>query len=99
MSSRSITLTSSAFQPNGAIPAKYTCEGGDVSPPLGTKNRRVPDILGAYALDLGNGYLLHGTPFKETIGAAATHGCIRLRDEDIQWLYDFVPVGTKVYIY
>jgi Raf kinase inhibitor-like YbhB/YbcL family protein len=29
-----ITLTSSAFQPNGAIPAKYTCEGGDTSPPL-----------------------------------------------------------------
>ena len=29
-----LTLTSSAFQPRGAIPSKYTCEGGDVSPPL-----------------------------------------------------------------
>ena len=27
-------LTSSAFAANGAIPAKYTCEGADVSPPL-----------------------------------------------------------------
>ncbi len=27
-------LTSSAFAPNGSIPAKYTCEGVDVSPPL-----------------------------------------------------------------
>jgi Raf kinase inhibitor-like YbhB/YbcL family protein len=27
-------LTSSAFADGGAIPAKYTCEGGDVSPPL-----------------------------------------------------------------
>lgn len=27
-------LTSSAFAPNGSIPAKYTCEGADVSPPL-----------------------------------------------------------------
>ena len=28
------TLRSSAFVPNGSIPAKYTCEGADVSPPL-----------------------------------------------------------------
>ncbi len=29
-----LTLTSSAFGPNAAIPKKYTCEGADVSPPL-----------------------------------------------------------------
>jgi Raf kinase inhibitor-like YbhB/YbcL family protein len=29
-----ITLTSSAFAANGSIPAKYTCEGDDTSPPL-----------------------------------------------------------------
>jgi Raf kinase inhibitor-like YbhB/YbcL family protein len=29
-----MTLTSTAFEPNGAIPKKYTCEGQDVSPPL-----------------------------------------------------------------
>jgi lipoprotein-anchoring transpeptidase ErfK/SrfK len=28
-----------------------------------------------------------------------THGCIRLYDEDIEWLYERVPVGTAVYIY
>jgi len=27
-------LTSSAFAPGGAIPAQFTCEGSDVSPPL-----------------------------------------------------------------
>jgi lipoprotein-anchoring transpeptidase ErfK/SrfK len=42
---------------------------------------------------------LHGTPYKESIGLAATHGCVRMRDEDIEWLYEHVPVGTKVYIY
>ena len=30
----SLTITSSAFSPNAAIPATYTCEGNDVSPPL-----------------------------------------------------------------
>jgi len=68
-------------------------------PPLGTKNRKVEGELGKYRLNLGDGYLLHGTPYKESIGLAATHGCVRLRDEDIEWLYEHVPVGTKVYIY
>jgi len=68
-------------------------------PPVGTRNRRVEGELGRYRLDLGNGYLLHGTPHEETIGTAATHGCIRLKGEDIEWLFENVPVGTKVYIY
>ena len=68
-------------------------------PPVDTKNRKVEGELGKYRLDLGNGYLLHGTPHQSSIGSAATHGCIRLRDEDIEWLYNNVPVGTKVYIY
>jgi Raf kinase inhibitor-like YbhB/YbcL family protein len=29
-----LTMTSTAFAPGGAIPAKYTCEGDDLSPPL-----------------------------------------------------------------
>jgi len=68
-------------------------------PPVGTKNRRIEGELGRYRLDLGNGYLLHGTPHEETIGTAATHGCIRLKGDDIEWLFENVPVGTKVFIY
>ena len=68
-------------------------------PPMGSKNRKIEGELGKYRLNLGDGYLLHGTPYKESIGLAATHGCVRMRDEDIEWLYDHVPVGTRVYIY
>lgn len=68
-------------------------------PPYGTRNRRVEGELGAYALDLGDGYLLHGTPYIESLGNAATHGCIRLGDDDIEWLYLHVGKGTPVYIY
>jgi lipoprotein-anchoring transpeptidase ErfK/SrfK len=68
-------------------------------PPVGSKNRKVDGILGKYKLDTGNGILLHGTNQQSSIGKAATHGCMRLRDEDIEWLYDYIPVGTKVYIY
>ncbi len=68
-------------------------------PPVGSKNRKVQGMLGRYKLDTGAGVLIHGTPEKASIGRAATHGCLRLRDEDIEWLYDYVPVGTRVYIY
>lgn len=68
-------------------------------PPHDTANRRVPGELGAYKLEIGDGYMLHGTPDRDSIGKAATHGCLRLADEDIEYLYRHVPVGTPVYIY
>jgi lipoprotein-anchoring transpeptidase ErfK/SrfK len=68
-------------------------------PPVGTKHRTVAGELGHYRLKLGDGYQLHGTPFAKSIGTSATHGCVRLHDEDIEWLYNNVPVGTKVYLY
>jgi hypothetical protein len=67
-------------------------------PPLGTRNRQRSGILGPYRLLLANGIGLHGTPDKASIGTAATHGCIRLHDEDITWLYTHVPIGTPVII-
>ena len=68
-------------------------------PPLGTANRQIAGELGRYRIDLGGGLLLHGTPDPESIGTAATHGCIRLRDDDIAWLFEFVPLSVRVYIY
>jgi hypothetical protein len=68
-------------------------------PPLDTKHRQVEGELGHYRLILGDGFLLHGTPYASSIGANVTHGCVRLNDDDIEWLFTNVPVGTKVYIY
>ncbi|MGQ0539632.1 MAG: L,D-transpeptidase [Gemmatimonadaceae bacterium] len=68
-------------------------------PPLGTHNRRVLGALGDFALDLGDGYLIHGTPIPSSIGRAVTHGCIRLGDADLVWVYDNVPLGTAVHVY
>lgn len=68
-------------------------------PPVGTKHRQIEGELGRYRLGFGDGYALHGTPDQESVGEAATHGCIRLRESDIAWLYELVPVGTPVFIY
>lgn len=67
-------------------------------PPMDTRNRRVEGMLGAYALDLGGGYMIHGTRDLSSIGRAVTHGCIRLGDRDLAWIYERVTVGTPVRI-
>ena len=67
-------------------------------PPEGTANRRVEGELGRFKLDMGDGYLLHGTRDSASIGTAATHGCIRLGDDDLAYLYKNIPVGTPVFI-
>jgi hypothetical protein len=68
-------------------------------PPFGTEQRRIVGTLGPYRLLLANGVGLHGPNDQRSIGRAVTHGCIRLRDDAITWLYDNVPVGTSVLIY
>ncbi len=73
--------------------------GNIIIPPYGTTQRRYKGVLGTRRLYLGDGYGIHGTDHPESIGHAASHGCVRLRNEDIEKLYDMVPVGTVVYIY
>jgi len=74
-------------------------DGKVVIPPFGTNQRRFPGVVGTHRLNLGDGYALHGTDVPSSIGSAASHGCVRLRNEDIETLYRIVPVGTPVYIY
>ena len=73
--------------------------GNVVIPPFGTVQRKYAGVLGTHRLNLGDGYALHGTNRPETIGRAVSHGCVRLRNEDIAALYEIIPVGTAVYIY
>ncbi len=57
--------------------------------------------LGDRALRLAAGkgtYLIHGTNNPIAVGLAVTHGCIRMYPEDIEALFELVPVGTRVRI-
>ena len=78
---------------------EIVADGKIVIPPYGTNQRKYPDVLGTHRLYLGDGYALHGTNNPGSIGQAVSHGCVRLRNEDIAALYDRVAVGTPVYIY
>lgn len=55
--------------------------------------------LGDYAMRLSiPGYLIHGTNKPSGLGMRVTHGCIRMFPEDIEGLFNTVPVGTPVHI-
>lgn len=70
-----------------------------IVPPFGTNQRRYVGVLGANRLYLGDGYGIHGTDSPTSIGRSVSHGCIRVRNEDIETLFRIVPVGTPVYVY
>ena len=44
------------------------------------------------------GYGIHGTNAPRSVGHAASHGCIRLRNRDIEKLFTMVQVGDVVQI-
>jgi L,D-transpeptidase ErfK/SrfK len=47
----------------------------------------------------GKDYIgFHGTPNRESVGRAVSHGCIRMLNEDVRQLYDMVAPGTQVIV-
>lgn len=52
--------------------------------------------MGLYAIYIGRLYAIHGTNSNFGIGLRVSQGCIRLRNNDIKYLFDDVPVGTRV---
>lgn len=41
---------------------------------------------------------IHGTNAEHSIGSRSSHGCIRMKTIDVEELYKFIPIGTKVTI-
>ena len=66
---------------------------------------------GQYCQHITSDILFHSVPSKRPdttslypgyynqLGTAASAGCIRLTVADAKWLYDYMPLGTKVVIY
>jgi hypothetical protein len=53
--------------------------------------------LGTRWMGLGyKGYGIHGTNMPLSIGKAASHGCIRMRNQDVEDLFERVQIGDPV---
>jgi lipoprotein-anchoring transpeptidase ErfK/SrfK len=56
------------------------------------------DPLKARWMGIFNGAGIHGTDALDSLGSAASHGCIRMAISDVIELYDQTPLGAPVYI-
>lgn len=74
-------------------------EAGEKVPPPDSPRRLVHGKLGKYALNLGEGILIHGTDDAGSIGKYVSHGCIRVPHDMLATLWKNVPVGTDVYVF
>lgn len=70
------------FRPGGGV-VPY----GDPENPLGTR---------WIAWDGSQGLGFHGTDEPETIGQAASDGCVRMRNEDVEQLFEILPRGAEI---
>ncbi|MCX4168466.1 L,D-transpeptidase family protein, partial [Enterococcus casseliflavus] len=81
------------WTPTAKMHAEYAAAGNPLPAvvPAGPDNP-----MGLYALYIGRLYAIHGTNANFGIGLRVSQGCIRLRNDDIKFLFDNVPVGTRV---
>lgn len=68
----------------------------------------VGNVYGQYSSSISSDYLFHSVPYNkmdvstldnaeyDKLGSPASHGCIRMCVRDSKWIYDNVPIGTKV---
>ena len=95
------------FEWSGTNKVSFKTEWPDWRPPAEMRARHpelptfmeggVKNPLGARAIYLGSSiYRIHGTNEPASIGKSASSGCIRMLNEDVRELYQFVKQGATV---
>jgi lipoprotein-anchoring transpeptidase ErfK/SrfK len=69
---------------------------GKIIPP-GPKNPLGDRWIGFWS-DGKNTIGFHGTPAENTVGSAASHGCIRMLNNDVRALFEMVELNTPVIV-
>ncbi len=67
---------------------------GKIVPP-GPKNPLGQRWIGFWT-DGKNFVSFHGTPGEHLIGQAVSHGCVRMKNKDVEKLFELVSIGTSV---
>jgi len=92
-----------ADAPLGAV-FKSRVPTGEIGDPSNPADLIQTRILWLQGLDAENANTLeryiyiHGTNHEEEIGAATSHGCVRMRNRDVAELFDLVEEGAAVFI-
>ena len=88
--------------PEGRFSISQLLNARGLSHDFGDGKGPVPNAYGPWFFRLKvPGFItigIHGTPFPESIGSRATEGCVRMRNEDILELKQYVTLGMPVVI-
>jgi len=60
------------------------------------KVRKVPGVLGKYKIVLRDGLLIH---YGRGLGKNSSHGCIRVSKKSIEILFNYLKIGSPIFIY
>lgn len=75
-------------------------EAGEEIPVFAEDSRRFQrGILGSYAIYFLKDIMIHGTLYKVNLGKNITHGCVRVDEQDLSYLYENVETGWPVYVF
>ncbi|MEM8660842.1 MAG: L,D-transpeptidase family protein [Pseudomonadota bacterium] len=95
-------ITQKRENPTWTPPESIRREHEEMGDPLPAVVPAGPDNpLGLFAMRLGitsGAYLIHGTNKVFGVGMRASHGCIRMMPEDIEYLFPQIKIGTPVNI-
>jgi L,D-transpeptidase ErfK/SrfK len=69
-----------------------TWYGPHIAVPPGKNNPLGTRWMGLSA----KGYVIHGTNVPSSVGKSASHGCFRMRQDDLEELFEMVDVGVVV---
>ena len=85
----------------------YKCSGGKSSTPSPIGTWKIIS-KGKWGEGFGGRFMginvpwgqfgIHGTLAPYSLGWASSHGCIRMKNDDVAEIYKIVPIGTKVII-
>ncbi|HLX60444.1 MAG TPA: L,D-transpeptidase family protein [Planctomycetota bacterium] len=96
---------------NSTPKGTFTVENKVINPDWFYEGKKVPsgdakNILGSRWMGMANtvysangaGLGVHGTSMPESVPGRESKGCVRMHNEDVEELYDFMPQGGKVII-
>lgn len=85
--------------PVGTFPVKNKQTDPTYYGPDGViRNDDPENPLGERWIDIGDSFGIHGTNEPESIGKAESRGCIRMQNQDVAEVYDFLVIGSEVTI-
>jgi lipoprotein-anchoring transpeptidase ErfK/SrfK len=86
------TVSTKLVNPEWTRAGQQAVSADDPNNPLGTR------WMG-FAEPGYTSYGIHGTRKPETIGQHASNGCVRMRNESVEELFDLIPSGAKIQIH